>query len=71
MKQEDLDILMANTPTDKQYIINRKLNYTSLGDQLDNLFKDIEAGLFGESAKTSSFYTSIKTVKDTYPKPGV
>jgi hypothetical protein len=32
------------------------------------LYKDIDAGLFGESAKTGAFYLAIKAVKDTHPK---
>lgn len=32
------------------------------------LFKDIEAGKFGDTAKTGSWYTHIKSVKDNNPK---
>ena len=37
--------------------------YPSIGDQLDNLYKDIVAGTSG------AFATAIKAVKDKYPKP--
>jgi hypothetical protein len=48
--------------------IAREKLYAKLADQLDMLFKDIEAGLLGEEAKTGEFYTAIKTVKDAHPK---
>jgi len=48
--------------------VAREKLYAKLADQLDMLFKDIDAGVFGEDAKTGSFYTAIKSVKDTHPK---
>ena len=41
-------------------------NYPSWKEQMDMLYHDIESGLLGEAAKTSSFYTTLKGVKDTY-----
>lgn len=38
--------------------------------QLDLLYKDIEAGLFGEAAKAGGFATYIRDIKQRYPKPG-
>jgi|688.fasta_scaffold1556045_2 hypothetical protein len=64
--------------TKTQYIADRlraphgdhnKPSYSSLGEQLDMLYKDIDSGKFGEDAKTSSFYLAIKNVKDSSPKP--
>ena len=40
--------------------------YPSIGDQLDNLYKDIVAGTLTTSG---AFATAIKAVKDKYPKP--
>lgn len=37
-------------------------------EQLDMLYHDIDAGLLGEAAKTSTFYLARKTVKETYLK---
>jgi len=51
------------------YKVERVSQYPSLAEQLDNLFKDIEAGFFGAKAKNSEFYKSIKLVKDSNPKP--
>ena len=49
----------------KQYQRDRK--YPDLGEQFDLLFKDINEGTLD---KTGGFYTAIKAVKDTHPKPG-
>ena len=40
--------------------------YPSIGDQLDNLYKDILAGTLTTSG---AFASAIKAVKDKYPKP--
>lgn len=62
-----------------EYIANRtgapestnRLNvYPSIGNQLDNLWHDIDRGLLGEQAKTGNFYILIKSVKDSNPKRG-
>jgi hypothetical protein len=42
--------------------------YPDLAIQLDKLWHDIDSGLFGEQAKTGSFYAAIKSVKDANPK---
>lgn len=43
--------------------------YPQIPEQLDQLFRDITAGKFGDDAKTSEWYISIKAVKDANPKP--
>ena len=40
--------------------------YPSIGDQLDNLYKDIVAGTVTTSG---AFANAIKATKDKYPKP--
>ena len=40
--------------------------YPSIGDQLDNLYKDIVAGTVTTSG---AFATAIKATKDKYPEP--
>ena len=47
----------------------RANEYQILSEQLDMLFKDVDAGLFGENAKTGTWYKHIKTIKDANPKP--
>lgn len=51
------------------YVNRRRMEYGFIEEQLDMLFKDIENGLFGEAAKTGAFYTYIKSIKDSHPKP--
>ena len=43
--------------------------YPELPEQLDQLYRDITAGKFGNDAKTGEWYIAIKEVKDTNPKP--
>jgi hypothetical protein len=52
----------------KKYEDLRKEEYPSIVDQLDMLWHGIDAGTFGEQAKMSDFYNSIKTVKDNHIK---
>ncbi len=47
----------------------RANEYQTIAEQLDMIFKDIDAGCFGENAKTGIWYTHIKTIKDANPKP--
>ena len=47
----------------------RDRNYAPTGDQLDMLWRSIDAGEFGDTAKQSEFYTANKAVKDANPKP--
>lgn len=46
-----------------------KPSYPGIEEQLDLLWHDIDDGKLGDTAKTSSFYTTIKNVKDSSPKP--
>lgn len=41
----------------------RERQYPPIKEQLDLLYHDIDSGLLGESAKQSSFYQTINTVK--------
>ena len=43
--------------------------YPAISDQLDLLYHDIEAGKFGDNAKTGDWYVGITSVKNQYPKP--
>ena len=46
----------------------RKREYLSWNEQLDKLYHDIDNGKFGDTAKTSTWYTHIKSVKDSNSK---
>ena len=54
--------------SDPGYQHHRRFAYEKLGQQLDKLWHDIDAGLFGALAKTGEFYTSIQAVKQEFPK---
>ena len=43
--------------------------YNNWPHQLNMLFDDIESGKFGEDAKTGSWYTWVKGIKESNPKP--
>tara|TARA_B100001778_G_scaffold249839_1_gene210065 strand:+ start:757 stop:1041 length:285 start_codon:yes stop_codon:yes gene_type:complete len=43
--------------------------YTSLPEQLDQLYHDINAGKFGADAKTGNWFVGISSVKTSFPKP--
>lgn len=43
----------------------RKVEYPSIGDQLDMLWHSMDEN---ETTKIEPFYSSIKTIKDKYPK---
>jgi len=55
-------------PMPTSYQEQRIKKYGRIDHQLDKLWHDIDAGLFGAKAKTSEFYTSILTVKQEFPK---
>lgn len=40
----------------------------NIGEQLNLLYDDIDAGVFGEQAKGGQFYQYVKSIKDQYPK---
>ena len=44
-------------------------NYDSIGNQLDQLYRDINAGKFGADAKTGEWFVGITSVKTANPKP--
>ena len=50
------------------YATKRSTYYPLLAEQLDLLYHAIDSDKFGETAKTSGFYTKLKAVKDKYPK---
>ena len=43
--------------------------YGSIGEQLDKLYHDINAGKFGADAKTGEWFVGISSVKTAFPKP--
>jgi len=43
--------------------------YPKIGEQLDQLYRDINAGKFGADAKTGEWFVGISSVKTAFPKP--
>ena len=43
--------------------------YASIGEQLDQLYRDINAGKFGADAKTGEWFVGISSIKTAFPKP--
>jgi hypothetical protein len=62
--EEELLIILNNTNK-----IVREKQYPKIVDQLDLLWHDINNGILGEGAKESNWFTTIKEIKDNYPKP--
>jgi hypothetical protein len=52
----------------KVYTKRRLDAYPPIGEQLDLLYHSIEAGEFGESAKSSQFFKELRKVKEDIPK---
>ena len=49
-------------------LAKRKREYLTWEEQLDKLYHDINDGKFGDTAKTGTWYTHIKSVKDANSK---
>ncbi len=62
--EEELLIILNNTNK-----IVREKQYPKIVDQLDLLWHDINNGILGDSAKESTWFNTIKVIKDNYPKP--
>jgi len=53
----------------QMYDINRKFEYVSIKDQLDQLYRDMKSGKLGVGATTGEWYVGITSVKTAFPKP--
>mgnify|MGYP001263899829 FL=1 len=61
------DLAAHKYKNDRQF--NGSKTYPNITEQLDQLFRDVDAGKFGADAKTGEWYIAIKEVKDSNPKP--
>lgn len=59
---------VAGETFEANYTVTR--NYAELGEQLDQLYHDIDDGKLGEDAKTGAWYLAVKKVKTDNPKNG-
>jgi len=62
----DNEITTAQSINEFPYL--RKPEYGEINNQLDMLYHDINNGLFGENAKTGTWFSHVKNVKEKYPK---
>lgn len=76
-------VSVAQTAVDAARVELNKLNYRSdrvvgnattsgydtITNQLDQLYRDINAGKFGADAKTGEWFVGITSVKTAFPKP--
>ena len=53
---------------DRIYGIGNTSGYAQIGEQLDQLYHDINAGKFGADAKTGDWFVGISSVKTNIPK---
>ena len=51
---------------DRQHSLS---GYNPLADQLDMLYWDIQSGVVGENAKSSTWFMECSGVKERFPKP--
>ena len=70
MKRFDKDAYVLDGGVEADYKRPHEFEreYPELTEQLDKLYKDVDAGKLGADAKTGDWYTAVKAVKDGYPK---
>ena len=70
-----IDLDAVETEFAKQNYINKRTVgvsttvYPNISEQLDQLYRDIDAGKFGADAKTGEWFVGITSVKTLNPKP--
>lgn len=62
---------MSALPFTPPYDAQRQNAFDTIGDQLDMLWHDIDAGKFGNDAKTSDWFLHVQAIKQQFPKPAV
>ena len=67
MQADATEATKVKYKSERQY--SGSVTYADFGEQLDQLFRDVDAGKFGADAKTGEWYIAVKAVKDANPKP--
>jgi hypothetical protein len=67
-KEQELKLKLEEL---NSYRTQRQLGYGMIDSQLNLLYDDIKAGLFGESAKQGEWFAHITGVKAAHPKPDI
>ena len=69
------EIETAKVDAANKYVNERQVGtattagYGTVEEQLDKLYRDINAGKFGNDAKTGEWFVGISSVKTKFPKP--
>jgi hypothetical protein len=60
-----------NDPADewKRLMLRHRHQAYDIGHELNLLYDDIEAGMFGDAAKSGAFAQYVRDVKNRFPKP--
>jgi hypothetical protein len=66
LSEDGLSVREVLYTHEHSFSTKRIIAYEAIEEQLDKLFHDIENGTLD---KTGDFYTSIKKIKDSVPKP--
>jgi hypothetical protein len=69
----DENMELKTVPGDRYTVFNispliRRMETYNVNEELNCLYDDIQAGLFGEAAKTGKFCSYVESVKQAYPK---
>tara|TARA_B000000609_G_scaffold89660_1_gene68027 strand:- start:73 stop:357 length:285 start_codon:yes stop_codon:yes gene_type:complete len=73
--QDAEEIETAKIDAANKYVNERQVGtattvgYGTVEEQLDKLYRDINAGKFGSDAKTGEWFVGISSVKTAFPKP--
>ena len=62
-----VELNKLNYRTDR--VVGVSTTYAPFTEQLDQLYRDINAGKFGADAKTGEWFVGITSVKTAHPKP--
>ena len=69
-EEEAALIAQSELPDTTPYDKKRRMEYPTIGDQLDMLWHAVDTGDWTPTkVKTTEFYTALKAVKDAHPKP--
>ena len=73
--QDAEEVESAKQDAAVKYINERRVGtattvgYGDIGEQLDQLYRDMQAGKLGVGATTGEWYVGITSVKTAFPKP--
>lgn len=60
--------IVLRTPPSTSYEIERRINYPTIGDQLDALWHDMNSGKI-PGKENSEWFNMVSDIKNQYPKP--